>query len=547
MASPGSIFLTGLMGAGKTTCGQRLARALGWPFVDLDQAVEARTGMTPRAIFEAEGEGGFRAHEAETLRQVLQRQRRGQAVIALGGGTWHQEGTPAQLRRRGATVFLDAPLPQLQARLVGPEREARPLLATPGALASLGARRRPGYLRADRVVDASGDPAVVAARVLDALGERSGASVASLRVALGERSYPIWIGGGGVEQAVSMTELWLESQSLLGRKVFVVTDERVAGHYLEPYTEGLRQRGLAVTSLAVPEGEGSKSLAQAEVLWTAMLEAGMGRGDLVVALGGGVVGDLAGFVASTLMRGVRLVQVPTTVLAQVDSSVGGKTAINHRLGKNLVGSFYQPSAVLMALGMLRTLDARHVRSGLAEVLKYGVLKGGSFLRLLEQEAASLASQPWAHREVIARCCAIKARVVADDEREQGARALLNLGHTFGHAIEALGGMAEVTHGEAVGLGMILAARASVKLGLAQRDMEPRLRATLEAIGLPTQVEPWLARSGEMAQAMSHDKKKKGARLQLVLPVRPGDVRLHPVALDSLPGLLEALASEAQAT
>lgn len=547
MLSSGSIFLTGLMGAGKTTCGQRLALGLGWSFVDLDQELAARTGMSPRAIFEAEGEPGFRTRERETLRQLLQEHEQGEAVIALGGGTWHQEGTSAQLRRRGATVFLDVPLTSLESRLVGPERAARPLLSQAGALGKLEVQRRPGYLRADRVVDGTGTPAQVAARVLDSLGERSQAAVASLRVSLGERSYPIWIGGGGVEQAASMTDLWLESRGLRGRKLFVVTDERVASHYLEPYAEGLRQRGHEVLSQVVPEGEGSKSLAQAERLWGAMLEAGLGRGDLIVALGGGVVGDLAGFVAATLLRGVSFVQVPTTVLAQVDSSVGGKTGLNHRLGKNLVGSFHQPSAVLMALGMLRTLDPRHVRGGLAEVIKYGVLKGGQFLRQLEQEAPSLSRQPWEHREVIARCCAIKARVVADDEREQGARALLNLGHTFGHALELLGEMSQVTHGEAVGLGMLMAARASVKLGLAHHDLEPRLRALLEAVGLPTQIEPWLARPEEMAAAMCHDKKKEGAQLRLVLPVRPGDVRLHPVALDSLPGLLKALASKADAT
>lgn len=541
MLSRGGVALTGLMGAGKSAAGRRLAEALGWGFVDLDAEVEALSGESPGALLGGGGEVTFRAWERRALEATLSRHQGGEVVIALGGGTWHQEGVPERLRAFGETLFLDAPLAVLERRLQGEARSSRPLLGRAGGLSALSQARRAGYLRADRVVDADGSPAQVAARSLEALGESNRAGISSVRVELGARSYPIWLVPGEVEQAASLLRLWLEARGALGETIFVVTDARVGGLYLGRFVEALS--GLSVRAAVIPEGEGSKSLEQLSALWDALLGSRLGRRGVVVALGGGVVGDLAGFAAATALRGLSWVQIPTTVLAQVDSAVGGKTGINHGEGKNLLGCFHQPAAVIAPLGVLRTLEARQRRSGLAEVIKYGVLQGEPLLRSVEEGAAALVEAPWTQQALLARCCGFKARVVGRDEQEeQGARALLNLGHTFGHAMEALGGYGALTHGEAVGLGMLLAARASASLGLAQEPLEGRLRALLEAVGLPTDVAPWLERAEAMAEAMGADKKRAGASLRLVLPVRPGDVRLHAVAMEEVPALLRALAS-----
>ncbi len=539
MRGQGAIVLTGMMGAGKTTCGRRLSQALGWPFVDLDLEVERRTGKSPGVLLEHEGEAAFRLYEREALRALVAKG--DVAVIALGGGTWHQEQNKSLVQQLGTCAFLDLPHHTISARLQGEALSSRPLLKQAGALAQLLEERHSGYLNAGSRVDADGTPEQVAARVLDQIGPEALAPFSSLSVQLGERSYPIWIGQEGVEQASSLVSLWLASQTHQPGQIMVVTDETVGSHYLDCFINHLKT-SAHVTQAVVPVGESSKSLPCLSMLWDQMLSQGLGRGDLVIALGGGVVGDLAGFAAATLKRGVRLVQVPTTVLSQVDSSVGGKTGINHALGKNLLGAFHQPSAVIMALGMLKTLEPRQIRSGIAEMIKASVISSESALADLEAKAAGLAKEPWKASDLIAQCCGLKADIVARDEHESGARALLNLGHSFGHAMEAIAGFGELTHGEAVGLGMLMAARSAVVLGLSEDGLEARLRKLLIAVGLPVNLKPWWARQDEMVRAMGHDKKRQGHKLTLVIPRGAGDVILHPVAVKTLHGLLARLAS-----
>jgi len=272
---------------------------------------------------------------------------------------------------------------------------------------------------------------------------------------------------------------------------------------------------------------------------------GLDRSDVVIALGGGVVGDLAGFAASSFMRGIRWVQVPTTVLSIVDSSVGGKTGINHGGAKNLIGAFHQPIGVVVGPQMLKTLSSREVSSGLAEVVKYGVLEGGELLASLEHDAQGLVDSPHSHGELYAQCCGVKARIVVADEREQGVRALLNLGHTFGHAIEAMDGYETVTHGEAVALGMILADRASQVLGISLGGLGPRLAALLPRLGLPVDPSPWISRPESMAELMRADKKSRGQQLDLILPTRPGEVVRHRLDKVQLPWLLREIAHRPQ--
>ena len=325
----------------------------------------------------------------------------------------------------------------------------------------------------------------------------------SLTVELGDRSYPIVIGrgllGGGFDLGAH----------LRGDDCLVVTNETVGPLYLDKLLANLEGRN--VSSVALPDGEAYKTLATMQTILDRLVESGANRDTTVVALGGGVVGDIAGFAAACYMRGVAFAQVPTTLLAQVDSSVGGKTGVNHEQGKNLIGAFHQPGVVLIDTDTLATLPDRELRAGLAEVIKYGAICDAAFFDWLENNMERLlAREPEALAHAIQRSCELKAEVVAEDEREAGRRAILNFGHTFGHAIERCQGYGDWLHGEAVAAGMIMAAQLS---GLAATDVE-RLRALVAAAGLP--VEPPAIAPEDWMSAMGMDKKVQGKRLRFVL-------------------------------
>jgi 3-dehydroquinate synthase len=341
----------------------------------------------------------------------------------------------------------------------------------------------------------------------------------SLQVALGERSYPIHIGAGLLGDPT-----WL-SPYLAGRQVMVVTNEAVAPHYLARLQDGLPAEA-EVRDLVLPDGEAIKTFASVTRIWDALLEAGFNRRCTLVALGGGVIGDMVGFAAACYQRGVAFIQVPTTLLSQVDSSVGGKTGVNHPLGKNMIGAFWQPRAVLIDTDTLDTLPAKELSAGLAEVIKYGLIRDADFLAWLEAEMASLrALEPKALVWAIERSCQLKADIVAADETEQGMRALLNLGHTFGHAIEAHQGYGKWLHGEAVGAGMLMAAELSQRLGWLTGAEVERTAAIIASAGLPLTapvdmgVEDFLAR-------MRLDKKNVDERLRLILLETLGRAVIH---------------------
>jgi 3-dehydroquinate synthase len=336
--------------------------------------------------------------------------------------------------------------------------------------------------------------------------------VRTLEVSLGERSYPIHIGAG----LLARREL-LQPHLGTGR-VFIVTNETVAPLYLDALRATLgSDAGCAI----VPDGEQYKTLAQAGAIFDRLIAERCGRDTTIIALGGGVVGDLAGFAAACYQRGVPWIQVPTTLLAQVDASVGGKTAVNHQEGKNLIGAFHQPRAVICDTGTLSTLDMRQFRAGLAEVIKHALIADAAFFDWLEaQLPALLRREPAPLAEAIERSCAIKARVVAADEREEkGQRALLNLGHTFGHAIETATGFQEWLHGEAVAAGMVLAARFSQRLRLLDAASQERIVALLARAGLPVAPPPIGAE--RFASLMKLDKKVRAGKLNLVLLERIG--------------------------
>jgi 3-dehydroquinate synthase len=297
--------------------------------------------------------------------------------------------------------------------------------------------------------------------------------------------------------------------------VLVISNPTVAAHWLDPLSRSLEASGIEAQPLLVPDGEAHKTLATLSDLLTRFLESGADRTTSVVALGGGVVGDIAGFAAAVYQRGVPLVQIPTTLLAQVDSSVGGKTGVNHALGKNMIGAFYQPRAVLIDPDCLRTLPAREFAAGLAEVVKHGAIRDVAFLACLEREMPRLrARDADALTHAITQSCRVKAEIVAADERESGERALLNFGHTFGHAIETGIGYGEWLHGEAVAAGMMMAARLSARLGWIGEHDVARLAALLESAALP--VAPPRMDVAQWLELLGRDKKVERGQLRLVL-------------------------------
>lgn len=343
---------------------------------------------------------------------------------------------------------------------------------------------------------------------------KRGRNVHTVKVDLGSRSYSIHIGSG------LLADGGLLRRHVEGDQAAVITNEVVAPLMLD----ALKSRfapDTQVDTFVLPDGEAQKSLMNYERIMDFLIERRHNRSTTLIALGGGVVGDITGFAAATYQRGVRFLQIPTTLLAQVDSSVGGKTAVNHPSGKNLIGAFHQPVAVLADLDLLKTLPDREMRAGLAEVIKYGVIADQEFFDWLSSNAqALLAKDAAALGHAVARSCEIKAQVVAADERESGVRAILNFGHTFGHALESITGYTRLLHGEAIAIGMVMAADLSARLGVLEQAEAWRIRSTVEKFGLP--VTPPVLDVAHMAKLMGMDKKVLDGRLRLILARRIGE-------------------------
>ncbi|HEY7865712.1 MAG TPA: 3-dehydroquinate synthase [Psychromonas sp.] len=332
-------------------------------------------------------------------------------------------------------------------------------------------------------------------------------------VDLGERSYPISIGEG------LLTEAALFKAAIKGKKVMIVSNETVAPLYLACCKETLID--FEIDEIILPDGEKFKNLHTFEMILTALLSKKHARDTTIIALGGGVIGDMAGFAAACYQRGVAFIQVPTTVLSQVDSSVGGKTAVNHPLGKNMIGAFYQPQAVIIDIDCLKTLPAREFAAGMAEVIKYGILYDQAFFTWLEENISAIKTlQPAVITYMIKRCCEIKAEIVSLDEKEGGIRALLNLGHTFGHAIEAEQGYGNWLHGEAVAAGMVLAAKTALNLGLIEAAQIDKIILLIKHFDLPVNA-PENMRYEQFAEHMQLDKKVLDGKLRLILPTSIG--------------------------
>jgi shikimate kinase/3-dehydroquinate synthase len=510
--SPARIALVGLPGSGKSSVGAALAAQLDWPLRDTDALIAARQGRSPAEIIDGDGEAAFRALEAELVEQLLSDA--GPAVIACGGGLFAEPGPQRALLDGAWVVCLDAADEVLAGRLG--EAADRPLLRgdVTGRLAELRRRRRGAHDRAHVRLATDGEAVEGVAAALVPLAD-------SVRVDTRDGAYPIVVEPGAADHAAQHLPPGANRVAVVCDRAVAVLGRRIQAE--------LRSRGLEVTTIPVGGGEAVKSWAHAGRLVERLGRLSLGRGDAVIAVGGGSVGDVAGFAAATYLRGVAWLTVPTTLLAMVDSAIGGKTAVNLGSGKNLAGAFWQPRAVLCDPTLLDTLADRELLSGLGEVAKYAMIDaGGEVATILESSLPRIAARDVAVlTALIERCAAIKARVVSADVHEQGGRAVLNYGHTVGHAIEAEAGYGQVTHGEAVAAGMRVAGRLSVRhAGLPVADLRWQDRI-LDAIGLAAP--PPLPVEGVL-QRLGHDKKAVAGRPRWVLLERRG----HPRVGEALP-------------
>lgn len=510
-----SIVLVGLMGAGKTSIGRRLAGRLGLPFRDADAEIELAAGCTIPEIFARYGEKEFRDGERRVIRRLLSED---PIVLATGGGSFMDAETRAAIRAEAVSVWLRCKLATLLRRVA--TRDNRPMLHG-GDPAEIMQRlmdvRYPVYAEADLIVDCGDDSQEATTTiVLDALTQWRPAR--RLRVALSTTEYDVVIGDNLLARAGAFL-----APVLPQKRAVVITDTNVERLHLATLMAGLADTGIVARTITVAPGEASKSLENFGRVVDALLEGGVERRTAIIALGGGVVGDLAGFAAATTLRGLPFVQIPTTLLSQVDSSVGGKTGVNTARGKNLVGAFHQPRMVLADTTTLASLPIRELRAGYAEIAKAGLIGDAAFFDWCETNGAALvAGDHDIQAEAILRACAFKAAVVGDDEREEkpnDGRALLNLGHTFAHALEAeyaYGG--GLLHGEAVAVGLGLAFQLSARLGYCPHTDAARVIAHVGAVGLPAEIAT-LNRRFSAATLIGHmrkDKKVQDGALKFVL-------------------------------
>jgi len=495
------VFLTGFSGGGKSTVAALVAQALGWQALDTDRLIEVAAGASVAEIFAHDGEARFRDLEREVVAAAAREEG---AVIATGGGALLSPENRRAMGDAALVVLLDARPQSILARLSAPSGtppSERPLLAGDDPLArivELKARRQRVYALADVIVDTEGRTAAeVVAAVVEAaraagpwfaahperllLPEERGAPPdGPVWVEAASRRYPAHVGWGALDH---LGELMREAG--LSGVARVISDTEVLPRHGDRALLSLREAGFHADAFAIPAGEANKTLETVAMVYDWLVSQRAERGDAIVALGGGVVGDLAGFVAATYLRGVPFVQAPASFLAMVDASIGGKTAVDHRQGKNLVGAFYQPRLVVDDVSLLKTLPRRVLVEGCAEAIKHALILDPQLLDDMEAGADDLLHlEPSLTVDIVRRNVAIKAAVVAEDERDTGRRATLNYGHTLGHALEAAAGYAGVSHGAADAIGMSAAAEIGRRLGVTPERVIKRQRAVFERYGLP---------------------------------------------------------------
>lgn len=514
------IFFTGFMASGKSRTGRALAERLGRPYVDTDAVIVERAGKTINEIFEQDGEAKFREMERNVVAEFATKEE--PHIISLGGGALTQEANLKVIRENGTIIRLWAK-PEVLSERIG-RKNTRPLLANLSdeerlaKIKQMLKDREPNYAHADFSVESSNEFSEdhVIEKILHILKFWESHAL-DVRPSSGGR-YPIFIG----KNIISDVGVMLESLKLSPSHDFLVcTDTNISKAQSSTLGE-LRCQAGRCPVFKFQAGEKNKTLHNLNQLYSFMLHRGYTRKSCLLQFSGGVVGDMAGFGAATYQRGIPFIQFPTTLLSMVDSSVGGKVAVNHPEGKNMIGAFYQPHAVVIDLAVLSTLPENEYLAGLAEIVKYGVIYDEEFFRYMEENVEKIKAHDLeVLKYLIYRSCAIKAEVVGIDEKEAGLRAILNYGHTFGHAIENLTRYELFTHGIAVSLGMRVAARAAVLLNKMTAEDEVRQNRLLDALGFPKTYDIDVAKAWD---AMAVDKKaEKGTRVY-ILPTKIGEVK-----------------------
>lgn len=506
-------IIAGFMGTGKSTVGRMIAERLGFPFFDCDTEIEIAAKKDIPRIFAEDGEKAFRLLETQTMTRLLDEDK--PSVLALGGGALCTPGNLDIAKRSGPVICLTAD-PDAIYRRCAAQAGQRPLLQVDDpkrAICELLEKRQQFYSQANAQVDTTGlKPREVVDEILQWLN--------SVRVNLGERSYTLHIKEG--------------YHALLGEQiahlaptvssVVIISNPKIDGLYGEALRASLTGAKIPHHTLLVPAGERYKTLETAGRLFGRLIEKKVDRKALIIALGGGVIGDLSGFIAAAYQRGIRFVQVPTTLLAQVDSSVGGKVGVNHRLGKNMIGAFLQPKVVLIDPRVLKTLPRRELRSGMAEVIKHGMIWDQHYFEFLETHVKNIMRlEPQVIKHVVRVSCQIKAHVVEKDEKELNLRAILNFGHTAAHAVETYFNYKQYSHGEAVAIGMVVAARIANHFDMLDAVPMQRLIDLLGRFNLPTSL-PELDPEA-IINLMSTDKKVEVGKIRFVLPTRIGHVEI----------------------
>ena len=498
------ILIYGAPGSGKSTVGKELAKALSLPFFDLDHVIEKTAGRGIPQIMAERGEAYFRELESNELKKASAG---GTSVIALGGGALLREANRELAESTGDVVFLETDLIDLLQRLKT-EQGQRPLLEgdVEGKLATLLERRKEHYQSFRMRVTNNGSPKETAWQIQKLLGR--------FRVSGMSHGYDVIIQGSGLSR---LGELLVE-RGLKG-KVAIVADSNVMPVYGRRVTGSLRTAGYEVQLITIPAGERFKTLDSVSFLWRNFLAAGLDRKSTIIALGGGVTGDLAGFAAATYMRGIAWVGIPTSLLAMVDSSLGGKTGCDLEEGKNLIGAFHPPRLVLSDPETLDTLPDEELRSGLGEVAKHGIISDPALFELCSQGYSKVKESL---TEVVLRAIAVKIKVIEADPYERGVRAALNLGHTIGHAVETASNY-QLRHGEAIALGLVAEARLAERLGIANSGLSETIAVTLIELGLPVKI-PHGIPIDDIIHIMRYDKKADSGKIRFALPVKIGEVR-----------------------
>ena len=569
-----NIIIAGFSGTGKSLVAKEVAQRLNWDFIDTDDEIVKLAGKPIHQIFQQEGEAKFRELEHCIIEKVCQQE---QAVIAIGGGAIVDPNNYKLLTQNGWIACLEARPETIYKRLFqgaayGNETEVRPLLANENPLEyikQLKASRQRYYANADWTIHTDNlsvgevaEEVIRAWRLLRfARNDKSGARNDKERahndreksrndtdgdiaceVKTATQSYPVFVGCGLLDKLGEKMK-----QANLSGTTIIISDETVFSIYSSKVEGILESAGFEVKSYVVPPGEETKNINSAIKIYDFLVEHRVERDDIIIALGGGVIGDLAGFVAATFLRGIPWVQVPTSLVAMVDASIGGKVGVNHPQGKNLIGAFYQPNLVLADCQTLTTLPQRELTSGWAEVIKHGLILDKSFFEFLEANTEGIKFKPDMLTQAISRSITIKAQVVSEDEKERGKRTLLNYGHTIAHGLEAATRYKHFLHGEAVALGMMGAAKLSQKLGLLSPGVVMRQQSLLQRFGLPTSLRAKESNLGvslaKVTKAMELDKKMRDKAIRWVLlqdvgkAVIRGDVS-NPDILEALQELME---------